>query len=29
MKKKSANIFLGKKILVYGLGRTGISSYKI
>ena len=28
MKKKSANIFLGKKILVYGLGRTGISSYK-
>ena len=28
MKKKSANIFLGKKILIYGLGRTGISSYE-
>ncbi len=26
--KKSLNIFLGKKILVYGLGRTGISSFK-
>tara|TARA_B100000700_G_scaffold269346_1_gene310645 strand:- start:1610 stop:2905 length:1296 start_codon:yes stop_codon:yes gene_type:complete len=26
--KKAKNIFLGKKILVYGLGRTGISSYK-
>ena len=28
MKKKSANIFLGKKILIYGLGKTGISSYE-
>ena len=22
------NIFLGKKILIYGLGKSGISSYK-
>ena len=26
--KKSKNIFLKKKILIYGLGRTGISSFK-
>ena len=26
--KKSKNIFLGKKILIYGLGKSGISSYK-
>ena len=26
--KKTKNIFLGKKILVYGLGKSGISSYK-
>ncbi len=26
--KNAKNIFLGKKILVYGLGRSGISSYK-
>ncbi len=26
--KKDANIFLGKKILIYGLGKSGISSYK-
>ena len=26
--KKSKNIFLGKKILVYGLGKSGISSYR-
>ena len=25
---KSKNIFLGKKILVYGLGKSGISSYQ-
>ena len=25
---KSKNIFLGKKILIYGLGKSGISSYK-
>ena len=23
-----SNIFLGKKILIYGLGKSGISSYK-
>ena len=22
------NIFLGKKILIYGLGKSGVSSYK-
>ncbi len=26
--KKNRNIFLGKKILIYGLGRSGISSFK-
>ena len=26
--KKLSNIFLGKKILVYGLGKSGISTYK-
>ena len=26
--KKNENIFLGKKILIYGLGKSGISSYK-
>ena len=26
--KKVENIFLGKKILIYGLGKTGISAYK-
>ena len=26
--KKQKNIFLGKKILIYGLGKSGISSYK-
>jgi len=26
--KKDKNIFLGKKILIYGLGKSGISSYK-
>ena len=26
--KKTKNIFLGKKILIYGLGKSGISSYK-
>ena len=26
--KKIENIFLGKKILIYGLGKSGISSYK-
>ena len=26
--KKNKNIFLGKKILIYGLGKSGISSYK-
>ena len=26
--KKNRNIFLGKKILIYGLGKSGISSYK-
>ena len=25
---ESKNIFLGKKILIYGLGKSGISSYK-
>ena len=25
---KSKNIFLGKKILIYGLGKSGISTYK-
>ena len=25
---KNKNIFLGKKILIYGLGKTGASSYK-
>ena len=25
---KNKNIFLGKKILIYGLGKSGISSYK-
>ena len=25
---KSKNIFLGKKILIYGLGKSGVSSYK-
>jgi UDP-N-acetylmuramoylalanine--D-glutamate ligase len=25
---KSKNIFLGKKILIYGMGKSGISSYK-
>ena len=28
MKKKIENIFLKKKILIYGLGKSGISSYK-
>ena len=26
--EKTKNIFLGKKILIYGLGKSGISSYK-
>ena len=26
--KKTENIFLGKKILIYGIGKSGISSYK-
>ena len=26
--KLSKNIFLGKKILIYGLGKSGISTYK-
>ena len=26
--KKTKNIFLGKKILIYGLGKSGIASYK-
>ena len=26
--KKNKNIFLYKKILIYGLGKSGISSYK-
>jgi UDP-N-acetylmuramoylalanine--D-glutamate ligase len=26
--KRGKNIFLGKKILIYGLGKSGISSYK-
>ena len=26
--KKFHNIFLGKKILIYGLGKSGITSYK-
>ena len=26
--KKTKNIFLGKRILIYGLGKSGISSYK-
>ena len=26
--KISDNIFLGKKILIYGLGKSGISSYE-
>ena len=26
--KKSKNIFLGKKILIYGLGKTGVSTFK-
>ena len=25
---KNKNIFLGKKILIYGLGKSGISSYR-
>jgi len=25
---KKKNIFLGKKILIYGLGKSGVSSYK-
>ena len=25
---KNKNIFLGKKILIYGLGKSGVSSYK-
>jgi len=25
---KTKNIFLGKKILIYGLGKSGVSSYK-
>ena len=25
---KDKNIFLGKKILIYGLGKSGVSSYK-
>ena len=28
MKKKIENIFLKKKILIYGLGKSGISSFK-
>ena len=26
--KKSRNIFLGKKILIYGLGKSGLSTLK-
>ena len=26
--KKNNNVFLGKKILVYGLGKSGTSTYK-
>ena len=26
--KKNKNIFLGKKILIYGLGKSGISTFK-
>ena len=26
--EKTENIFFGKKILIYGLGKSGISSYK-
>ena len=26
--KKEKNIFLNKKILIYGLGKTGISAFK-
>ena len=26
--EKTKNIFLGKKILIYGLGKSGISSYR-
>ena len=25
---KNKNIFLGKKILIYGLGKSGVSSYR-
>ena len=25
---ENKNIFLGKKILIYGMGKSGISSYK-
>ena len=28
MKKKIKNIFLKKKILIYGLGKSGISSFR-
>jgi len=28
MKNKIENIFLKKKILIYGLGKSGITSYK-
>ena len=28
MKKKIENIFLKKKILIYGLGKSGISSFR-
>ena len=26
--KASKNIFLGKKILIYGLGKSGVSAFK-
>ena len=28
MKNENSNIFIGKRILIYGLGKSGLSSYK-